>query len=449
VIPTSIQALRVRAHELRYGLLLVPSVLAIALIVLGVALSSAERHAGTRGFDVVFTGDAAAARSTLTVLAEGIATILGISFSITIVALQLVSQQFSPRALRNFLADRVTQVMAGFFVGTFGYALVVLRVVHGPTSSKDAFVPTASISVAILLGLGSLAVLLGFFHHMVRTVQVAEIAADIARSTLASLDRLYPERFGAAAEEDPQTVLDAWRSATRPRVIVASRPGFVQRVAIEDLPARLGHGGARIHIAVAPGDFVTPRDAIAEVWTAGGGPDLERALRATIVVGSGRDIEQDALFGVRQLADIAIKAISPAVNDPSTAWTAIRYIESIIEQMAGRALPPPVRRCRNGDRQIDVIARRASFADYVEVGFVQIGRHASRDARVAEALLDAIAGVALAATDASAADRLPPLLAAAEDIAGPAHRAATTHRDRYGIEDRTSRVRRLACAASG
>jgi hypothetical protein len=152
VIATSAQALRVRARELRYGLLLVPSVLAIALIALGIALSSAERHAGTRGFDLVFTGDAAAARSTLTVLGDGIATIVGISFSITIVALHLVSQQFSPRSLRNFLAERVTQVMAGFFVGTFGYALVVLRVVHGPTPSKDAFVPTASISVAILVG---------------------------------------------------------------------------------------------------------------------------------------------------------------------------------------------------------------------------------------------------------------------------------------------------------
>jgi uncharacterized membrane protein len=151
-------------------------------------------------------------------------------------------------------------------------------------------VATGSISVAILLCLVSLAVLLVFFHHMVRTVQVAEIAADIARSTLASLDRLSPERFGAAVEEDPQAVLDAWRSAARPRVVAASRPGFVQRVAIDDLPARLGNGGARIRIAVAPGDFVTSQDGIAEVWSAREGPDLERVMRATIVVSSGRDI---------------------------------------------------------------------------------------------------------------------------------------------------------------
>jgi Predicted membrane protein (DUF2254)/MMPL family len=160
---------------------------------------------------------AAASRSTLTVLGEGIATIVGISFSITVAALQLVSQQFSPRALHSFLADRVTQVMTGFFVGTFGYSLVVLQVVHGPTPSKDAFVPTASSSVAILLGLVSLAVLPVFFHHMVRTLQVAE-RADIARSTLGSLDRLYRA---------------VWRSgrggpATRPRC-VAIRSKTVRR----------------------------------------------------------------------------------------------------------------------------------------------------------------------------------------------------------------------------
>ncbi len=106
-----------------------------------------EHHVGPRGLDLIFTGDAAAARSTQTVLGEGIATIVGISFSITIVALQLVSQQFSPRAVRNFLADRVTQVIAGTFVGTFGYVLVVLRVTHGGSPSEGAFVPTLSISV--------------------------------------------------------------------------------------------------------------------------------------------------------------------------------------------------------------------------------------------------------------------------------------------------------------
>jgi uncharacterized membrane protein len=308
-------------------------------------------------------------------------------------------------------------------------------------------VPTASISVAILLGLVSLAVLLVSFHHMVRTVQLAEIAADIARSTLGSLDRLYPERFGAAVDEDPQPVLDAWRSAARPRVVAASRPGFVQRVAIDDLPARLGDDGARIRIAVAPGAFVTSRDGIAEVWSVRGGPDLERVIRATIEVGSGRDIEQDALYGVRQLADIAIKAISPAVNDPSTTWTAIRYIESIIERMAGRALPPRVRRHGTEARPVEVIARRASFAEYVEVGFVQIGLHASRDARVAEALLDAIAHVARAAAQADARERLPPLLAAAEDIAALVQPAAPTARDRTGVDERAGRVRRLAGAA--
>lgn len=192
---------------------------------------------------------------------------------------------------------------------------------------------------------------------------------------------------------------------------------------------------------------MTSQDGIAEVWSAREEPDLERVMRATIVVGSGRDIEQDALYGVRQLADVAIKAISPAVNDPSTAWTAIRYIESIIERMAGRALPPRVRRYGTGARPVEVIARRASFAEYVEVGFVQIGRHVSRDARVAEALLDAIAHVARAAAQADAQERLPPLLAAAEDIAALVQRAAPTARDRTGTGERAGRVRRLAGAA--
>ncbi len=210
----------------------------------------------------------------------------------------------------------------------------------------------------------------------------------------------------------------------------------MQSVVLDDLPAHLRGRAARIHIPVAPGDFVTLADPLAEVWADAGEGRLRRAVRSAVVIGSSRDVGQDPLYGVRQLADIATKAMSPSINDPSTAWTTIRYIQAICERVGARALPPEVRRAG----ALELVVHRTAFEDFLEVGFVQVSRYAHTDARVAGALLEGLAAVARAAHEAAAFERLPPILDAARAIAEPALGAARTDRDRDAINGRAERV---------
>jgi uncharacterized membrane protein len=442
-----LHGLRARLRGLRYGLLLVPGGITLALLGLGIVLSTVERQSGFRGFDVLFEGDPSTARTTLTTIAGAVATVAGVSFSITIVTLQLVSQQFSPRALRTFLADRITQVMVGTFVGTFAYVLAVLRVVRDRGSGHESFVPAVSVSVGMLLAVASLAVLLVFLHHMARVIQVSEMSAEITRATLSSLDTIFPETFGEAEDEDPEPLLDRWRAEREPRRVMPSRPGYIQSVMLDDLPRHFGGPGARLHVTAPPGAFVGLQDPLAEIWPAGEDSGLERAVRAAVVVHSSRDVFQDPLYGIRQLADIAVKAISPAVNDPSTAWTNIRYIGSIVERLAGRAFPSRVRRYEVDGGEVVVVVDRAEFEDYIDIGFVQIGRYSSGDARVVGVLLEMLWDVAAAAVAAGAHERLEPVLAAAEAIAGPALEDVRTEHDREEIRRRLDAVREAAAPA--
>jgi uncharacterized membrane protein len=392
-------AVRARWHNVRYGFLFVPGLVALGFVCLAFLLTWLDELGGAHGL-AGFGGDAPTARSILATIATALITVSGLTFSITVVSLQLVSQQFSPRALRNFLGDEVTQIVAGSFVGIFAFCLLVLRSIRQGTDAGGQFVPGLSITAAIALGVLTLGLLLVFIHHMSRSIQLSTIAADIARSTLASLDRLYPDRFGRPAGEPEQELVDGWRSEPPSHRLLAQRAGYVQAIALDEL-AGAGLAHARVHVPVAPGDFVTPDSPLAEVWVTDGSIEMRAAQRA-FVVSNERDVQQDVGYGIRQLADIAIRALSPGVNDPTTARTCIGYLTAIIEQLAQRASPCAVRRFAVED--VVVSTRRRSFTEYLEP-LLEVGWHARNDVRVKKVVLEAMASIAEHARRAGAVDR--------------------------------------------
>jgi len=394
------------ARNLRYGFLLRPFLATTALAVLAFVLVQIDRAAGKEGVEFGFGAGPDGARSVLSTIAASLITVAGLTFSIMIVTLQLVSQQFSPRALRTFLGDRLNQFIAGYFIGVFVYCLLVLRTVRAGAGDDERFVPALSITVAIVLALVALALLLVFIDRMASRIQVSTIASDVAHETLGTLDDIYPESFGKSAEGDWQHELAAWRAASLPESVYASRPGYVQTAEIDDVPEAEGSPGLRIHVRVAPGQFVTEAQPTAEVWHGEHDGRVEDALERAIVIGNERDLAQDAGYGVRQLADIAKRAISPSMNDPTTAWTCIHYIRAILERLACREFPAMLRRYDGG--RIAVIARRAEWDEYVEAGLVQVARHA-RDPRVAGALAESALAVADAGRCCGATERLPTL----------------------------------------
>lgn len=411
------------------GFWLLPALIGVGFALAAALVLTVDHAAGRDGVGIGFGGDAAAARSLLTLVAGSLITVTGLTFSLTVVTLQLVSGQFTPRALRGLLSDRVTQVLAGTFVGIVVYSLIVLRSVRDrEADGSGGFVPQLATTVASIATLAALGLLLYFVHHIGRTIQVSSISARIYEQTLAAIDRLYPEGLGEPLEDDAARVLARWRAEGEPLASRPRRAGYVQAVAIGDLVASLAGSGARIVVAVQPGDLVSEETIALEIW---GAPDAERAKHggsAALVIDDERDIRQDVAFGLRQLADIALRALSPGVNDPTTAVTCIGYGGAALQRLAGREMPARLRRYE--DEDVTVIASRVTFEDLVELSVVELGRFATADARVGCALLDALTPVAVTARRAGATDRVATVVAAARRIATPMLEDARTAEDR-------------------
>jgi uncharacterized membrane protein len=408
---TFVARLEPRWRDLRYGFLFFPGLVALLFVGLALLLVRIDRLGGAHGLGVGFGGDAPAARSVLSSIAASLITVAGLTFSITIVTLQLVSQQFTPRALRNFLGDRLNQLVAGSFVGIFAYCLLVLRAVRDatPTSSTfNGFVPALSVTLAIVLGLATLALLLVFIHHVSRSIQVSAIASSIGQATLDAVEALYPSDFGRPAEQDPGRILHAWQAEAEPTVVRPMRPGYVQAVALEAFEGQGTYAEWKIHVRVVPGDFATPETALLEAWPPRGEEVAVDDLRGLVAVEDERDLAQDALYGIRQLTDIAVRALSPSTNDPTTAVTCIGYVQAVLERLAGRAFPPRVRRLES----TDLVANRHEFEDFVDVGLRQIAAHSRGEERVVAALREGAASIARRASAAGAHDRAAAVVAA-------------------------------------
>lgn len=434
--------LRLRFRNLRYGFLFWPGLIALGFVGTAALILTIEKAAGPNGVAFVFDGDASAARSILGTIATSLITVAGVAFSITIVTLQLVSQQFSPRALRNFLGDRVNQMMAGVFVGIFAYCLVMLSSVRGAQeAAREGFVPALGVTLGIVLAFVALGVLLIFIHHMSQSIQVSHIAASVASSTMSSLGGIYPEPFAEPAGEDVPERLDRWRRDGTPVIVKAERSGYVQSIALDGVPDSLGEEGVRVHFPVAPGRFVRIDEPIAAVWRSSS-DDPARAVHRLVVVASEREVRHDTLYGIRQLADIAMRAISPSINDPTTAAECIGYMRAVLVRLAGRSFPARVR--RYGDRDLEVIAERHDFGDFVDTALVEVGRYASSDGRIVSALLETAVAAAHAARDCGALDRVLALREAGRTIAEPARQGLPNERDRAQLERLMADLERIA-----
>ena len=400
-----------RWADLRGSLAFLPGVMVAGFAALGIGLVELDAALDLNGSSFVFSGDGSAARTVLSVLAGSLITVAGLTFSITMVALQLTSSQYSPRILRTFFDDRLTQVTIGTFVGTFVYALLVLRSVGSVGTS--AGVPRLSVTVASGLGIAAVVLLIVFLHHVSRLIQVSHIVAAIAHESLRRLDALYPERYGV--EEPTAAGLDEWRAEPAGQVL-PDRPGYVRRVELESL-ADVGDGDVRrLAVLVCPGDLVSVDTAVLEVWPGDVAERHRDELLAAVEIVSERDIEQDVDFGVRQLADTAIKAMSPAINDPATAVTCISYMRSILVRLAGRDLPSGVRRFP--ERGLTVHTRRRGFDEYLDA-LRQLNRYVAGDAWVATELLRALEACMAAAGRCGATERVQ----AAQELAAHGGRA--------------------------
>jgi uncharacterized membrane protein len=369
----------------------IPSLVTLGSIALALIFTEIDQRTSEVGAfgGYVYAGGPEGARAVLSALAGSMITVVSVTFSVTVVALTVASQHFGPRLLSNFMRDKAAQLVLGVFIGTFAYALVVLRTVRGETDQVSVFVPHLAVTGAMLLALMSVAMLIYYVHHVSTSMQVSEITAAVTRDLEAAIERLYPEAIG----EELGHSADAPPVPTTAAPIRAAASGYLQAVDADDLLALAVEQKAVIWLAIRPGDFVTSDTTVAHVSPAPEDDEVfAKRFNGALVVGPDRSSHQDAGFPIQQLVEVALHGLSPGINEPFTAITCLDRLGQGLVMLAGRAEPSPLRADEEG--RLRVVAEPMRFRDLLADAFDPIRPHAASLPIVAGHMLDVLATIA-------------------------------------------------------
>jgi uncharacterized membrane protein len=429
-----------RADVLRTNLWLVPGIEVLAAIALfGVTLSL--DHAAYRGVfglpSWVISGTADAARQILTAIAAAVITVVGVVFSIILVTLTLASTQFGPRMLRNFIRDRGTQLTLGTFVATFVYAALVL--VSIGTGSHGNFVPHIGVTVTLALMVADMAVLIYFIHHTATSIQLPQVIASIARDLSAAIEVQGGCDRGrgpaAVRESGPSPAELRTRMAEEGGVVRAPASGYLQFIRHRILVQFAADADAVIALDYRPGHFLVQGHPFAVVWPPEAAAGVGEALGRANITGPYRTLTQDISFGIDQLVEIAIRALSPAVNDTFTALTCIDWLGDSLCQITRRWHPAQVHRDSHG--YIRVLTAEPSHERLVQRAFEKIRQASQGMPAVMIRQLDALVKIM---ADTSSAGQRQVLLDQAAMIQRASERSVPEGADRDDIRRRYEEV---------
>lgn len=378
---------------IRTGFWFIPGLLSVAAVGLSLFMVHLDRTVSPKTLEKVgflYSGGTEGARGVLSTIAGSMITTAGVAFSITIVALALASSQFGPRLLRNFIRDRGNQFVLGTFTATYLYCLLVLRTVVSPQDGAR-FVPHLAVTAAVVLAVASLVVLIYFIHHIAVTIQAENVVTAVGRELLESIDRLFPEQAAEFRNEGPDPPVS--RRQTGSGTIGAMASGYIRAVDMDALIEVASTHGLLLELEKRPGDFVTEGAQLLRISGGRGLPgNVEQTVRDACVIGSHRSQEQDLLFPIHQLAEIAVRALSPGINDPFTAIACVDRLSAGLCRLAGRELDPPVLTDSEGAPRL--IRRTVTFADATDAAFSTMRRYGRESVEVTLRLLEAIGEIA-------------------------------------------------------
>lgn len=367
----------------------VPAVIVLGAVGLAAVLVTVDT---TVDLDVVarwpllFGAGAAGARGLLTAVASSMITVAGVVFSITIVVLSLTSSQYTSRVLRNFMRDRNNQVVLGVFLGIFAYCLVVLRVIRG--GDEGAFVPSLAVLGGLILAFVGIAYLIFFIHYISMSIQSSSIIAASAQETIAAVDHLFPLGMGDDVEDDADGDLAVSLPEQAWSAVPARKTGYIQSLDGDALLAFASERGTIVRMEQGIGEFVVEGTALISVVDPTGlDEDTTDELNSAYDISPHRTVEQDVSFGIRQLVDIALKALSPGINDTTTATMCVDYLTAILVRLASR----PIATAHRLDQgELRVIARGPSFPSLLAEAFDQIRQNAEGNVAVLTRQLQAL-----------------------------------------------------------
>lgn len=433
--------------ELRASLWFVPGLMIAASVVAALALVEVDATIGnewTSRYPLLFGVGVDGSRGMLTAIASSMLTVAALVFSLTLNAVNQASGQFTPRIFRNFLRDRANQFVLGYFVSVFAYCLVVLRTIR--SGDEVNFVPSVSVVMGLFLAMGGTLVLIFFIHHIAGSLQISNIIGEIVDETKKSIHHLFPDEVGSPISEECEEIAEIADDAGKEDWIkvATQESGYIQLVDVEDLAEFAADNACVVRMEAAVGEFVGTGSRIVSVLPSAGhklDADKLEELKDLFGIARDRTIEQDVGFGIRQLVDIALKALSPGVNDTTTAINCIENLGELIGELASRDFP---KRARVADGKNVIIVKAPSFADFVGTAFDQIRISGKANAAVFVKLASAIE---LAAERTDSKSRLSALRSQLILTAEYAEMTLETDDDKRRVSDRINDVRHAIAAS--
>lgn len=406
------------------SLWLIPALITLAFILLGLVLISLETRLpgllsvepdewtplGKR-YPRVFGSSPDGARAMLSTLAGALVTAAGVTLSGVLVTLSVVSGQYTSRILRSLTANRLHQAILGMILGSFAYSLIVLSVIEAGDSS---FVPTVAVAAAVPMGLLGVCALVLFVHNVSRSIQASEILASAARETEESIRNLFPREASntlpGPLEGSPVHAFDGDRHH-----VLAPTSGYIRSLDCDGIVGLAAEHDLIVRMERSVGDFLCEDEIVLSVVFLSNEESadavLER-LEERFTIGSFRTVEQDAAFGLRQMVDIALRGLSPGVNDTTTAVMAVHRITQVLRLVLRRDASK-VARFEGG--KLRLIETGHDFATLCALGFDQIRESSFGNAAAIRALLGSWLTLASATDKREDADAILGQVAAVEE----------------------------------
>ncbi|MEP7313794.1 MAG: DUF2254 domain-containing protein, partial [Pseudomonadota bacterium] len=418
------------AQELADTFWLLPGLVVAALMMLAVGCVEFDRSGTVPSLLLdgpwLYNGGGTGARTLLGAVAASAIGVAGTVFSITIAALSLAAGQMGPRLLRNFVRDRGNQLTLGVLLGTFAYALMVLRSVR--TQAEGEFIPHLSMSVGILLAFVCVGMLIYYVGHIAGRINVDSVIDLVAADVRVSLRQLWSVDQECVARHEPPAREGA-------ASLVDTRDGYLLQLDEDGLADWASVNGACVQMLVRPGGYVFPGAPIAQVVPAVQGA-LE-AVRSATALGSQRTTGADPEFAIRQLVEVALRALSPGINDPYTAINVIDRLGASLCELAGQSIFGGLY-CREG--RVTLIVPQVNYDGLVDAMFHMIRQSGRNSPAVLIRMLEVLATVRRCEP---LDERHRTLRRHADIIMGDAGRSISTPEDLQDLRDRYDQFCRL------
>ena len=429
-------------YQLTAGLWVVPALMTAGAVFLALLTLSLDHAVGDRwlgAFGGILRIGPQGARAVLATVAGSMVTVASLVFSMTLVTLQLASSQLGPRLITRFMRDHVNQVVLGTFIATFLYALLVLQTV---TEGDRAFVPHVSVTTALALTLVSLGWLVYFIHHVADSIQADTVIAEVAEDLRHALDHMYPR----LAAHEPATwatrPVPADLLAAPPAFVPAPKGGYVQAIGTHALLDLAREHDLVIEIDRRPGHFVIAGRPLMRAWpSARVSEEVVEAAAREVVLGPKRTPTQDVGFSIHALVEIAVRALSPGINDPRTAMTGIDHLASALAHLMRCGERSPL--LHDQDGALRLITNPTTFEEAIDAALNPIRQAANGHVGVLIRLIEGLNELA----EIASSDRHGTALARHADMLRRACRRAIVEKDDRGDAERA--LAKLDAALAG